>query len=266
MTVPVDLVVIAKEPVAGRVKTRLSPPYHPDEAAALAAAALTDTLEAVLAAPAARRTLVLDGAPGGWLPCGRGLRIIPQRGAGLDDRLAHAFDDAYAGHPMVLIGMDTPQVTPALLHAAMTALTCAPAATEERAGRDAVLGPAADGGFWSLGLRTPAAHAHLVRGVPMSRPDTGRRQLDRLTGAGLTVAGLPELRDVDTAADATEVAAIAPHLRFTRTLLDLGVGGHRCPGPGRPSRVMPGQAATGQAMTGRDLLAAPGPENRGVQP
>lgn len=225
MTAPADLVVIAKEPVAGRVKTRLSPPYSPDEAAALAAAALTDTLEAVLAAPAARRTLVLDGAPGGWLPCGRELSIVPQRGAGLDDRLVHAFDDAYAGRPMVLIGMDTPQVTPVLLRAAMTALTCPPASAEQDAeqdaGRDAVLGPAADGGFWLLGLRTPTAHAHLVRGVPMSRSDTSRRQLDRLTGAGLTVAGLPELRDVDTAADAAEVAAIAPRLRFTRTLLGL---------------------------------------------
>ncbi|MFC9290815.1 glycosyltransferase, partial [Streptomyces sp. NPDC057052] len=64
------LLVIAKEPLPGRVKTRLTPPFAPWEAAALAEAALADTLAAVAAAPAVRRRLVLDGAPGPWLPPG----------------------------------------------------------------------------------------------------------------------------------------------------------------------------------------------------
>ncbi|MYV54803.1 glycosyltransferase, partial [Streptomyces sp. SID3212] len=58
---------MAKAPVPGRVKTRLTPPFRPEEAAALAEAALCDTLDAVLAAPVRRRVLVLDGAPGAWL-------------------------------------------------------------------------------------------------------------------------------------------------------------------------------------------------------
>jgi glycosyltransferase A (GT-A) superfamily protein (DUF2064 family) len=128
--------------------------------------------------------------------------VIPQRGAGLDERLAHAFDDAYAGRPIVLIGMDTPQVTPALLEGACEALRTS----------GAVFGPASDGGFWLLGLARP--DARLLRGVPMSRPDTGRIQLDRLRAAGLDVAPLPTLTDVDTAADAAEVAALAPHSGF----------------------------------------------------
>jgi uncharacterized protein len=192
----IDLVVIAKEPVPGLVKTRLTPPYSPGQAAALATAALADTLETVVRTPAAGRTLALAGAPGPWLP--PAVRVVPQRGAGLDERLAYAFADADEGRPMVLIGMDTPQVTPALLTRAAAAL-----------GRhDAVFGPAADGGFWLLGLRTP--DPALLRGVPMSRPETGRIQLARLMDAGLGVGLLPTLTDVDTAADVAHVARRVP--------------------------------------------------------
>ncbi|TYB41351.1 TIGR04282 family arsenosugar biosynthesis glycosyltransferase [Actinomadura chibensis] len=203
----VDLVVIAKEPVPGRVKTRLSPFYTPAEAAALAEAALRDTLAAVTAAPAGRRTLALSGAPGPWLP--GGVAVVAQRGGGLDERLAAAFADAYAGRPLVLIGMDTPQVTPALLGAAGRAL----------ARRDAVLGPASDGGFWLLGLRRP--DARLLRGVPMSTPRTGAAQLARLRAAGLAVAVLPELTDVDVPADAAAVAGLAPATRFAAAVRAL---------------------------------------------
>jgi rSAM/selenodomain-associated transferase 1 len=197
----IDIVVIAKEPVPGRVKTRLTPPYPPDRAAALAAAALADTLETVVRTPAAGRTLALAGAPGPWLP--PAVRVVPQRGGGLDERLAHAFADAFAGRPIVLIGMDTPQVTPALLTWAAAAL----------GRRDAVFGPATDGGFWLLGLRTP--DPALLRGVPMSRPETGRIQLARLLDAGLRVEMLPALTDVDTAADVSRVAGrVPPGSRF----------------------------------------------------
>jgi glycosyltransferase A (GT-A) superfamily protein (DUF2064 family) len=201
------LLVIAKEPVPGRVKTRLTPPYSPREAAALAEAALTDTLEAALAVPAYRRVLVLDGAPGPWLPAG--FEVAPQAAGGLDERLAAAFG-ACRG-PAVLIGMDTPQVTPELLRPAM----------DPFAWRDcsAWFGPATDGGFWALGLAAP--DPELLRGVPMSQPYTGREQRARLTAAGLTVRDLPVLRDVDTAADAEAVAAEAPGTRFARAVAQL---------------------------------------------
>src|SRR5215475_12006380 len=71
-------VVIAKEPVPGRVKTRLTPPFTPAEAALLAEAALADTLAAVAAAPVSRHVLALDGVPGDWLPAG--FDVIPQCG------------------------------------------------------------------------------------------------------------------------------------------------------------------------------------------
>lgn len=193
------LLVIAKEPLPGRVKTRLTPPFAPWEAAALAEAALADTLAAVAAAPAVRRLLVLDGAPGPWLP--PGFDVVPQCAGGLDERLAEAF--ARCEGPALLIGMDTPQVTPELL-------------TVDFAGCDAYFGPAEDGGFWALGLAAP--DPALLRGVPMSTSSTGAVQRERLVAAGLRVRDLPRLRDVDDARDARAVAALAPHGRFAARL------------------------------------------------
>ncbi|MGW0825088.1 TIGR04282 family arsenosugar biosynthesis glycosyltransferase [Streptomyces sp. NPDC002845] len=199
------LLVIAKEPRPGRVKTRLTPPFAPEEAAALAEAALVDTLHAVLAVPATRRVLVLDGAPGPWLP--PGFDVVPQVAGGLDERLAAAFAGCDGG-PALLVGMDTPQITPGLLAPALDFTDC-----------DAYFGPAEDGGFWALGLAAP--DPGLLRGVPMSTPTTGAAQRARLMEAGLRVRDLPRLRDVDTAYDADLVAADAPHTRFAAELTRL---------------------------------------------
>ncbi len=84
---------------------------------------------------------------------------------------------------------------------------------------DAVFGPAADGGFWALGLCVP--DPALLRGVPMSTPTTGAIQRARLLAAGLRVADLPQLRDVDTAADAVAVARQAPQSRFAARVREL---------------------------------------------
>jgi glycosyltransferase A (GT-A) superfamily protein (DUF2064 family) len=204
--------------VPGRVKTRLVPPCSHEQAAALAEAALADTLRTVLMAPAARRVLVLDGEPGPWLP--PGFDIVPQCGGPLDQRLAAAF--AAVRGPALLIGMDTPQVTPEML------------AVDWRAA-DAVFGPAADGGFWALGLREP--DPALLRGVPMSTSATGAIQRARLVSGGLRVAELPQLRDVDTAADAVAVAREAPQTRFAARAGELA-------------------AVLSQVRTGKDALGA----------
>ncbi|MEU1472510.1 DUF2064 domain-containing protein [Streptomyces sp. NPDC005761] len=201
------LLVIAKEPLPGRVKTRLTPPFSPAEAARLAEAALADTLDSVRALPAARRAVVLDGRPGPWLP--PGIEVVEQGPGRLDERLAAAF--AACTGPTLLIGMDTPQVTAADLAAALS-----PGAWD---GCDAWFGPAEDGGFWALGLAEP--DPGLLRGVPMSVPETGAVQRRRLVDAGLSVRDLPRLRDVDTAADAAHVAALAPHGRFAAELARL---------------------------------------------
>lgn len=197
------VIVIAKAPVPGRSKTRLTPPCTPAQAARLAEAALVDTLDAVLACGADRRVLALDGCAGDWLPAG--FEVIPQRGTGLAERLAAAFTDVDA--PAFLVGMDTPQVTPPLLDAGLSE-ACA-------------LGLAADGGWWGLSL--PSPDDRVFADVPMSADDTGARQLARLRGLGYTPAVLPELTDVDTMADALAVAALAPHGAFAAALAGLDV-------------------------------------------
>jgi hypothetical protein len=223
------VVVLAKQPRAGSVKTRLCPPFSHAEAAQLALAALADTLAAVRSAvPLAHSrehrldpVLALDGRPGAWLDALRveapvTLRVIAQRSGTLDARIAGAFRDATtgsAGSRTFLIGMDTPQVTPEILVDAIDEL-CA-------ANTDAVMGLAEDGGWWGLGLNRPAAS--LILGVPTSTPHTGRDQHDRLTAAGLQVTALPMLRDVDTAADAHHVAALVPDSRFASTLARLSI-------------------------------------------
>src|SRR5439155_6800439 len=83
-----SLVVIAKSPVPGRVKTRLCPPCTPIEAAHIAEAALSDTLSVVADTPATARILALDGPPGPWIT--EGSVIVPQLRQGLDERLANA--------------------------------------------------------------------------------------------------------------------------------------------------------------------------------
>jgi glycosyltransferase A (GT-A) superfamily protein (DUF2064 family) len=224
---PVDgrLIVIAKSPVPGVSKTRLCPPCSPDQAAAVAEACLADTLRAVAAVPSTRPVLALEGTPGSWLPLG--IDVVAQRGAGLDERLAAAFDDC--GAPALLIGMDTPQVTPGLLAACL--------ATLAGPGVGAVLGPAVDGGWWAIGLQSPDPAAFL--GVPMSTPHTCRAQHGRLEDLGLAVTPLPALRDVDTWEDAVSVAA-PPHTRFAAAV--AAVQGELASGEGAMPSVAGGRA------------------------
>ena len=193
------LIVVAKSPRPGWVKTRLSPHYSPRQAADLAIAALADTLDVVARAPARRRLLVLDGDDFRWRR--PGLEIVAQSGGGLDERLAHAFSLVRPGTgACLLVGMDTPQVTTRLL-------------TMQNSAADAWFGPTEDGGFWALGFAEPPDPAWLL-GVPMSRADTGAEQRRRLTEAGLAVVDLPTLRDVDTAHDVPLVAEQARNSRF----------------------------------------------------
>ncbi|WP_407565795.1 DUF2064 domain-containing protein [Streptomyces sp. 184] len=235
------VLVIAKEPRPGRVKTRLSPAYTPGEAAQLAEAALADTLAVVRDLPARRRVLVLDGEPGDWLP--PGFTVVPQAGGGLDERLAAAFGGCTG--PALLVGMDTPQLTAALLAPVL--------ADDAWAACDAYLGPAPDGGFWALGLARP--DPALLRGVPMSTPHTCAAQRRRLLRAGLRVRELPPLRDVDTPADVPVVAAAAPGGRFAATAHRLAARDRTAAAtaPGAAARPAAGPAPVTGAAAARTV-------------
>ncbi|WP_335990551.1 DUF2064 domain-containing protein [Glycomyces sp. MUSA5-2] len=200
------LLVVAKSPVPGRSKTRLTPPLTPEGAAEVAEAALADTLEAAAGCGADRLLLALDGGPGPWLP--PGFEVFAQVDGTFNERLAAAW--AHVEGPGLQIGMDTPQVTPDLLDAALAVVA---------EGADAALGLAEDGGWWALGLARP--HPEAFADVPMSTGDTGRLQRKQLEALGLEVADLPVLRDLDDAGDARAVAALAPRTRTAGRVRDL---------------------------------------------
>lgn len=202
-----DLLVLAKEPVPGRVKTRLSPPCAPEDAAALAAAALADTLAAAVASGAGRVVMGLEGQAGPWCP--PGVVIVPQGDGSLANRLSTLWS-ATVGSALQ-IGMDTPQVGAAGLDRAMARL--------DATSYDAALGLATDGGWWALGLRRPVRG--VFDGIETSRADTGFRQRARLEALGLRVADLEAERDVDTWEDALAVADLAPHGAFAHAVRSI---------------------------------------------
>ena len=132
---PVTVLVVAKAPVPGRAKTRLAATVGDRAAADIAAAALLDTLDAVAATPVAARVVALTGDLDAAGRCRRdparleAFTVIPQRGDDFADRLANAHADAAerSAHPVLQIGMDTPQVTAELLADCARRLLDAPA-------------------------------------------------------------------------------------------------------------------------------------------
>jgi hypothetical protein len=196
------LVVFAREPQRGRVKTRLVPPLTRDQALALHTACLQST--AALAAslpPSVRLRLYLSSRS---LPAARrvarGLQLPPrlqvrvQGGDDLGARLARAFAELGAeGHDrVVVVGSDSPALPRRRLQSAFAALGRA----------EAVLGPARDGGYYLIGLRLPCAGlSRLFRRIDWGTPRAFRQTRARLRAAGLRLRLLPPGDDVDTAAD-----------------------------------------------------------------
>ncbi|MCC6438295.1 MAG: glycosyltransferase [Acidimicrobiales bacterium] len=196
------LLVIAKSPTPGRVKTRLIPPLDADQACEVAWACLLDTLDVAARISAPRHVLVLDGAAGPWIPAG--FDVVTQRGDGLGERLAAAFADTFASGTCpaaLVIAMDTPHVCAGTVEAALDALD---------GGAASVLGPALDGGFWAIGLQRGYDPAAVFDGIPMSPPRTGAAQRARLAALGLDPVLLPTLRDLDDMEDLVAIAAAGP--------------------------------------------------------
>jgi len=180
------VLVVAKAPVPGRVKTRLGARIGHDAAATLAAAALLDTLDACHAAGAEGHLALAgelsDAVEGEAISAALdGWTISPQRGDTFAERLVAAHLDAGAG-PVVQIGMDTPHVTAAALAGAVHGL----------ADHDAVLGPATDGGWWALARLDPDVVRH-VGAVTMSTSRTFADTRDALELAGCRVDADPEV-------------------------------------------------------------------------
>lgn len=190
-----QLVVVAQQPRVDTIDGRLSPPWTLRQAVDIRAACLVETLRAAAVAPATRRVLVLDGEPGPWLP--EGFDVIAPRRGSLGNLLFGTFEDCFhvSDEPVVLLGMDTPQVTRDHLSLARRLLETS---------ADAVVGATPRGGTWLIGL----AHLHpgAFAGVPSGQDDTAEAQIGRLAGCGYQVARIDELRELHDADDAVALA------------------------------------------------------------
>ena len=188
------LIVFARAPELGRVKTRLAAEVG-DGAALRAYRTLAEQVIAAASASATYSMTVAYTPPDAepamrqWL--GPGVMLRPQSGADLGARMAAAIADAISGgaERVVVIGTDCPDVTADVVAEAFTRLGVA----------DVVLGPASDGGYYLIGMSRP--HRELFEGVPWSSAETLRATLARARAGGLSVTLLDERRDIDTVED-----------------------------------------------------------------
>ncbi|MAU82406.1 DUF2064 domain-containing protein [Gordonia sp. Z-3] len=216
------VLIVAKAPVPGLAKTRLAGEFGDVGAATLAAAALLDTVRTARGVAGASVIVALTGRLADavrsvdLIEALSGCTLITQRGDGFAQRLVNAHLDAAdtGAQRVIQIGMDTPQVRADQLRSALRRL-------EPRA-RRCVLGIADDGGWWAFGTALGRG-ARALSTVTMSRPDTGIATQAALRHAGLTVALLDPMTDVDLPTDIAEVARECPDTsEFARTAELLG--------------------------------------------
>ncbi|MES2386057.1 MAG: TIGR04282 family arsenosugar biosynthesis glycosyltransferase [Pseudomonadota bacterium] len=227
------LVIFAKAPLPGAVKTRLIPALGADGAAALARAMLAHTLQQALAAGLDAVELCVSPAPGdpAWHGVDRpaGVAWTAQGEGDLGERMDRAMQRALTRQtgPVLLIGTDCPALDSAQLREAARQL----------AQHDAVLLPVADGGYVLIGLRAPcpAIFSHMAWSTSSVAAETRQR----LASLGLSVWQGPVLHDIDEAADLVHLpdGFVASNIK-----------------PNRPP------AHAGQAPQAPDLIANPVPE------
>lgn len=189
------LIVMTRIPEAGRVKTRLIPALGPEGAAALHAALLSRTLR--IANRHSRQSDVdLEVRFTGGTPTAAEALLSErighwreQQGADLGQRMHVAIETAFAegARHVVVIGTDCPDVSPEILSDAWNQL--------ER--HDVVLGPAADGGYYLIGMNRP--DAQLFLGMDWGTERVLSQTQSRCRDAGMSVGLLPTLTDIDEA-------------------------------------------------------------------
>ncbi len=213
---PNALIVVAKRPMPGQTKTRLSPPLSADEAAQLYERFLLDTLDLMRCVKDAKPILAYlpEDADNYFRRLSPGFDLMPQQGNDLGQRLDNTFAHclSHGFGQVVIMDSDSPTLPAEFVAEAFKALDAA----------DVVLGPCDDGGYYLIGLKRPAPR--LLREVQMSTPNVVRDTLALAAEAGLTVSQLPTWYDVDTAAELvrlyTELATLpANRAKYTRAFL-----------------------------------------------
>ena len=193
------ILILAKPPVAGRVKTRLVPPLSPEEAALLAEAFLRDLAASLGTLPGVHLEIALPPPgppPGGpdWLP--PGVPTVPQGEGDLGERLARVTADAFERRdgPVAVVGSDHPSLPPELVERALS---------EARQGRVGMI-PTEDGGYAALSLPRPLPG--LFRDVPWSSSGVAAATRRNARARGVALVDLPVWYDVDDADDLARLA------------------------------------------------------------
>jgi rSAM/selenodomain-associated transferase 1 len=195
------VVIMAKAPYPGQVKTRLCPPLTPWQAAALSRAFLADKIAQVRTLTAARPAIAYTPASGEgfFADLAPDFTLIVQHGTGLGERLIHSLEYFFnlGCTGVMAIDSDTPTLPTHCLQQAIELLS--------RPDVDVVIGPSEDGGYYLIGLR--AMHQELFVDMPWSTSTVLPETVRRTASLGLRVAWLPAWFDVDTPGDLTRVRA-----------------------------------------------------------
>lgn len=224
----VAALVFAKAPEPGAVKTRLAPLLGDGGAAVLAARLARRTIGVVTKASFASTTLCCapDETHAFFALCERqfAATLVGQGDGDLGARMHRAFVRALTRHDAaVLVGTDIPAMDPSDLDAAGAAL---------RAGADAVLGPASDGGYWLIGLRRP--DVSVFEGIEWSAPSVLAATRERMTRLGWRVAEVPTRADVDRPEDVARLAADGATAALVSDLLAAASRSRTSNGRGSP--------------------------------
>lgn len=196
------VLVMAKAPRPGRVKTRLQPLMGEEGCARLATMLLQHTV--AVTTGQGLRTFVAHDPPDSRSEMARllpaGVRMLPQCAGDLGQRMTTAVEEVFLSElgPLLVIGTDTPTLTGAILTAALRRLD---------SGSDVVLGPALDGGYYLIGVRAPHTGLFGIDPAMWSGPHVLEATLARAADAELEAALLPPLRDLDTPEDARALLA-----------------------------------------------------------
>lgn len=199
MTAPPNsraLIIFAKKPLPGTVKTRLSPPLTPEEAAALYGCMLEDSIAMARTLSGITPFIFFQNDPGAaeyFETLAPEILLFPQAGENLGERLENAFAGTFelGSTEIAVIGTDSPDLPSEYIFEAFSRL--------DYEQTDVVLGPADDGGYYLLGLKR--VWEELFRGLPWSSRELLAASIERAKNLSLGVSLLPSWYDIDTEAD-----------------------------------------------------------------
>ena len=205
---PIPLILFAKQPRPGAVKTRLQPPLSPRQAASVAAILIRLSLARAMrcwpgTCVLALAPLVPDDPLSLWAH-GHDISLVAQGDGDLGERMARAL--AGAGGPAVIMGCDVPHCSEQILHQAHSRL----------AAGEYVLGPSFDGGYYLIGM--PRSRPELLQGISWGTARVAAQTRARAAAGGLCLHELPTLRDIDEWSDVMALRSRLPVLdRYLRS-------------------------------------------------